>query len=129
MPVNARVLAIDSDHWLHWMEKELVKAGHSLVLRATNMESALDLIRSGHPETSRIDVAIFGVVIPSTPGAAVMNGGSGIVAGPEIAAALRKRLPGLKIIDFSSLDFKEASYADFRVRPTVDNLAEAVTRV
>ena len=91
MPRSAKIfLAEDELGGRAWEKEVLEKAGHTVVIEAATLPEALGKVELA--KELGVNVAVLdGSLSPRSP-----------TDGPQIAEALRKAIPGIKIVSFSA---------------------------
>ncbi len=115
MRERARVFLIEDDQTLIKVERLYIEnAGHEIILFASSREEALEKIAEA--EAKVINVAVIDG-----------NLGSGPNDGPEIAKALKEKIPEVKVISFSG---ELVSWGDFNPHEPSDitNLGKVISQ-
>ena len=111
MPRNAKIFLVDdSDNFREKLKDFLTQNGHQIVLEANSLENALEKTREVIKKN--VDIAIV-------DGCLTAGGNSG-EDGEQVAKALRKEFPAIKIIGFSS---HKTYFGDANIRKS-ENLME-----
>lgn len=114
MPHNAKIFIAEDDPRLLNTEKIMLRiAGHEVVLEALSLDKALDNVNFA--KTKKVDVAVLDG-----------NLGNGLSDGRQIADALRKEVPGVRIVALSG---HPTTWGDLNLRKPGDirNIVETIT--
>lgn len=91
-PERARVLIAEDRKLIRdEIKKDLEKSGHQVLIEAGSVEEAMMKIKEA--KEKGINVAVLDGSLPADP-----------EDGPQIAAALRKEIPGIRIVALSGMD-------------------------
>ena len=98
-------------------------SGHQVVLKASTLEEALQIVNSGQLRESGVNVAVVDGNFPS------IEMGREVFGGPIVARAIRDKEPSIKIIAHTASSAKEATYGDVYAgkRYAPESLFEAIT--
>ncbi|OGD65555.1 hypothetical protein A3F08_02695 [Candidatus Berkelbacteria bacterium RIFCSPHIGHO2_12_FULL_36_9] len=100
MPERARVfVAEDNSEWQKIIRRQLTRAGHDIVLEASSFDEAMEMVELAQKEG--INVAVLDGSLDSSQSSMRCDG-------RIIAEALRKQVPGIKIIGLSGFIAKWA---------------------
>lgn len=116
MPINSKVFLVEDNQYQREVEKsQIEEAGHKVVLEASQKEEAL-----GKIELAKAMGVNVGVLDGSL--------GGGPTDGPQIADALKKVIPGIKIVSFSA---NSVNWGDVNLSKPTDivNLGKIITKL